>query len=170
MATGRRDAFERCIGVSGTIKQVAMIARFVLRFAVGLTCLSLTAFPDCRVGYQGRLVAVTDGGRLTMLDGRKHSTKSDAPESGQAFGTQVKKALSELVGKEVKVYRTGEDRYSRPLGHVYLGDRWRNHDAVEGDSLGTSRSTRGLMPSLQSCQASDFSFFRATPSASCGMS
>lgn len=47
----------------------------------------------------------------------------DCPESSQDFGTRAKQATSDLCfNKEVKIEKTGEDRYGRTLGFVYVGD------------------------------------------------
>jgi micrococcal nuclease len=45
----------------------------------------------------------------------------DAPESAQAFGTQAKKSLSDLIfGRTVTVTSSKRDRYGRALGKVTL--------------------------------------------------
>jgi endonuclease YncB( thermonuclease family) len=76
-----------------------------------------------------RVVGVTDGDTITVLTASKRQEKVrlegiDAPESAQPFGTQAKKALSELVfGKDVDLHLTARDRYGRFLAHVYS---WRD--------------------------------------------
>jgi endonuclease YncB( thermonuclease family) len=85
----------------------------------------------------GKVVGVTDGDTITVLDGEKQQHKIrlegiDTPESHQAFGTQSTKALSEKIfGKQVKVKWEDQDRYRRILGHIYLDDRWINKEMVE---------------------------------------
>ncbi|MCC7421555.1 MAG: thermonuclease family protein [Planctomycetaceae bacterium] len=75
----------------------------------------------------GRVVGVTDGDTITVLDTNKVQHKIrlegiDAPESKQAFGTKAKQALSDRVfGKEVRVEWKGKDPYGRILGHVHAG-------------------------------------------------
>jgi endonuclease YncB( thermonuclease family) len=85
----------------------------------------------------GKVTAIADGDTITVLDSNRVQHKIrldgiDAPESGQPFGTQAKKAISDKVfGREVNVVTTGQDRYGRTLGHVYLGNRWINRELVE---------------------------------------
>jgi endonuclease YncB( thermonuclease family) len=76
---------------------------------------------DPPMPFTGKVVKVTDGDTVhVLLDSETHKIRLlhiDAPESGQAFGTKAKQALSEMVfGKEVKVVRKSRDRYGRILG------------------------------------------------------
>lgn len=85
--------------------------------------------------WAGKVVGVTDGDTLTLLvDQAQYKIRLagiDAPESGQAFGTQAKKALSERVfDQQVKVLSLGADRYDRTLGVVYAGDACVNTELV----------------------------------------
>lgn len=71
--------------------------------------------------YLGTVVAVTDRDTIQLLDQRKtlkvRLANIDAPERGQAFGTQSKKTLSDIVyGKEVLVVEQDRDRYGRVVG------------------------------------------------------
>jgi endonuclease YncB( thermonuclease family) len=67
----------------------------------------------------GNVIAVTDGDTIKVLDDQNttHSVRLDgidAPERGQPFSTQAKKALSGLVfAKNVTVTYTSRDRYGR---------------------------------------------------------
>lgn len=78
--------------------------------AVALTCL---------------VVGVTDGDTIKVRcgDGEQEKvrlTQIDTPERKQAFGTQAKQALSDLVYKQqVKLIREDKDRYGRTLGAVH---------------------------------------------------
>lgn len=85
--------------------------------------------------WAGKVVGVTDGDTLTLLvDQSQYKIRLagiDAPESGQAFGTQAKKALSERVfDQQVKVLSLGADRYDRTLGVVYAGEACVNTELV----------------------------------------
>ena len=76
--------------------------------------------------FTGQCVGVTDGDTITVLYGntpvRIRLQGIDAPESKQAFGTQSKKGLSDMVfGKVVLVKSTGKDRYGRVLGWISAG-------------------------------------------------
>ena len=96
-----------------------------------LLTLPLSAFE-----FTGKVVGVTDGDTLTVLYNGNQQYKVrllhiDCPESGQAFGTKAKTALSTKVfGKTVTIKWTEMDRYKRILGDVHLGKRWINHELV----------------------------------------
>lgn len=70
---------------------------------------------------EGRVVGVSDGDTITVLDGTKTQHKIrlagiDAPESKQAFGQASKKHLSDLVfGKEVTLDCGKTDKYRREV-------------------------------------------------------
>jgi endonuclease YncB( thermonuclease family) len=73
----------------------------------------------------GRVVKVSDGDTITVLDGSKaqHRVRLlgvDAPEKGQDFGEVSRRELAALVaGGEVTVVWHKRDRYGRILGVVY---------------------------------------------------
>jgi endonuclease YncB( thermonuclease family) len=75
----------------------------------------------------GTVVAVKDGDTLVILgtDNIQRTvrlTEIDTPERKQPYGTQAKKALSDLAfGKPVRVETSGEDRYGRILGRIFVG-------------------------------------------------
>lgn len=75
---------------------------------------------------EGRVVRVTDGDTITVLDARKvqHRIRLagiDAPEKKQAFGTRAKENLSYLVfGKTVRVDGRKKDQYGRLVGKVLV--------------------------------------------------
>src|SRR5204863_1110196 len=76
--------------------------------------------------FMGRVVRIADGDTITVLDGSnaQHRIRLqgiDAPESHQAFGTQSKKNLSELIfDKDVTVEYEKIDRYGRIVGKITL--------------------------------------------------
>lgn len=76
----------------------------------------------------GKVIRVTDGDTVVILTEDKQQVKVrldgiDCPESSQDFGTRAKQATSDLCfGKEVRIEKSGEDRYGRTLGFVYVGD------------------------------------------------
>ncbi|MCO6428234.1 MAG: thermonuclease family protein [Nitrosomonas communis] len=76
----------------------------------------------------GRVVGVSDGDTITILDDRKQQIKVrlaeiDTPESAQPYGTRAKQELSRLVhGKTVIVKVRDIDRYGRTVGRVYADD------------------------------------------------
>ena len=75
----------------------------------------------------GRVVGITDGDTLTILDQSQRQTRIrlaeiDTPESRQPYGSRAKQALSELAfGKDVRVVVAAIDRYGRTVGRIYAG-------------------------------------------------
>ena len=75
----------------------------------------------------GRVVGVTDGDTITVLDAANRQTKVrlhqiDAPEKNQDFGQASKQSLSTLVfGKQVKIEVADTDKYGRTVGKVWIG-------------------------------------------------
>ena len=84
----------------------------------------------------GRVVSVTDGDTITILDNTNTQHKIrlagiDAPERKQPFGTASKKSLSDLVyGKQVEVDWQKHDRYGRIVGKVLINNRDANLEQV----------------------------------------
>jgi len=74
----------------------------------------------------GRVVGLTDGHTITVLDANRQQHKIrlggiDAPEKAQPFGQRSKENLSRLVfNKEVQVDWTKRDRYQRIVGKVWV--------------------------------------------------
>lgn len=70
---------------------------------------------------QGRVVGITDGDTVTVLDGTKTQHKIrlagiDAPESKQTFGQASKKHLSDLIfGRNVTLDCGKTDKYRRKV-------------------------------------------------------
>jgi len=106
-----------------------------------LTCavvLSAQTPPD---SIQGRVVGVSDGDTITVLqiDAQGHKTPIkirldgiDCPEKAQAFGQRAKQYTSNMVfGKEVTVQISGKDRYGRSLGEVFISTTSVNQSLVK---------------------------------------
>lgn len=76
---------------------------------------------------RGRVVSVTDGDTITVLDADKQQHRIrlngiDAPETGQPFAAVARTHLSTLVfGKDVTVVGRKIDRYDRLVGTVIVG-------------------------------------------------
>lgn len=74
----------------------------------------------------GKVVAVSDGDTITVLDSNKRQVKVrlaqiDAPEKKQNYGQASKQALSGLVfGRQVTVDVETIDRYKRTVGKVLV--------------------------------------------------
>lgn len=75
---------------------------------------------------QARVVGVTDGDTITVLDANNNQYKIrlvgiDAPEKKQPFGQASKQSLSDLVyNKTVLIDWSKLDRYDRILGKVWV--------------------------------------------------
>jgi endonuclease YncB( thermonuclease family) len=88
----------------------------------------------------GRVVGVSDGDTLTLLDGqnRRHRIRLaeiDAPESRQAFGQRSKQSLSELAyRKEAVAECPSTDRYGRAVCTV----------TVAGAGINLAQVQRGM--------------------------
>lgn len=87
--------------------------------------------------FGGRVVAVTDGDTIKVLDGtqeiRVRLSGIDCPELGQPFGKAAKQFASiAAFGKTVAVDVVELDRYGRTVGVVILPDGTKlNHKLVE---------------------------------------
>jgi endonuclease YncB( thermonuclease family) len=117
-----------------------------LSFLAALLCLAWPSLaqaastPDVPAQFVARCIGVTDGDTLRVLH-VTGETKSeikirlygiDAPEKKQAFGTQAKKALSDLAfGKDLTVTSTGRDRYGRLLAWLAVGSTPINGEMVK---------------------------------------
>lgn len=86
----------------------------------------LFAAPSGADTLQGRVVGVTDGDTVKVLDASNTQWKIrlmgiDAPEKKQAFGARSKANLSDLVyGKTVTVEYSKTDRYGRTVGKILV--------------------------------------------------
>lgn len=93
--------------------------------AVSILLLALTGASVADT-FAGRVVGVTDGDTITVLDptNRRHRIRLaavDAPESKQPFGSRAKESLSHLVfGKPVVVEWRNLDRFDRIVGTVWV--------------------------------------------------
>ena len=76
------------------------------------------------VELRGKVVGVSDGDTVTVLDAERHQHKVrlagiDAPEKAQPFGQASKKSLSDQIfGREVAVTWDKRDRYGRIIGKI----------------------------------------------------
>ena len=85
--------------------------------------LSLPAYAEI---LSGRIVGISDGDTVTLLDTNQRQYKIrltgiDAPEKKMPFGQRSKEHLSDLVfSKDVQVETEKLDRYGRTLGKILL--------------------------------------------------
>lgn len=85
---------------------------------------------------QARVVGVTDGDTITVLDANNNQYKIrlvgiDAPEKKQPFGQVSKQSLSDLVyNKTVLIDWSKLDRYDRILGKVWVNQTDANLEQI----------------------------------------
>ena len=97
--------------------------KFVAVFAILLVGLAQAAT------ITGKVVGVSDGDTITVLDASKTQFKIrlegiDAPEKAQPFGQKSKEHLSDLVfGKQVVVESNKTDKYGRTVGKVLINGK-----------------------------------------------
>ena len=78
--------------------------------------------------YRARVVSVTDGDTVKVLDEQHHQHKVrlqgiDAPEKAQPFGQRSRASLAAMVlQKDVWVDTHKHDRYGREVGRLLLDD------------------------------------------------
>ena len=107
----------------------------VLAIILGLPQLGIPAEPSGD-SITGLVVRVVDGDTIHVLPKDKATLKVrlegiDAPETGQPFGTKARQALaSKILAKTVTVETTGNDKYGRTLGIVWLNGRNINLEMV----------------------------------------
>lgn len=91
-----------------------------------VVALFLAACSDKPGTLQGRVVNVSDGDTITVLDSSKKQHKVrlagiDAPEKKQPFGRQSKESLSLLVfNRQVTIELGKTDRYGRTVSKVSI--------------------------------------------------
>lgn len=96
-----------------------------MRFVLTLFLLCLATICNAK-DFTGKVVGITDGDTITVLDDENSIQKVrvagiDAPEKNQAFGQRSKQSLSELVFSKVVTVQTNKrDRYERHVGKILL--------------------------------------------------
>ncbi|OOG58185.1 thermonuclease family protein [Polaromonas sp. C04] len=100
-----------------TLPQKRILLALALCLSAGLTVAAT---------IEGRVVGVSDGDTVTVLDAAKvqykvRLTGIDAPEKAQPFGQRSKRNLSSWVfGKQVQIETNKSDLYGRTLGKVVV--------------------------------------------------
>lgn len=97
------------------------------RFALSFFCFFLLTLSCWCAEIRGKIVGVTDGDTVTILDEqdkvpfRIRVSHIDAPEKNQAFGQKSKEKLAELVFQKEAVIRFDKiDQYGRIVGKVFV--------------------------------------------------
>jgi endonuclease YncB( thermonuclease family) len=123
-------------------KENAACVEFQLKGGIALKiilaiCLLLTGMHGAiAASLTGRVVGVSDGDTITVLDAEKVQHKVrlmgvDSPEKAQPFGQKAKQHLSDLVfDRSVTVEWQKQDRYQRIVGKVMVNGQDVNLDQV----------------------------------------
>ncbi len=88
-------------------------------------------------GFKAKVVGITDGDTIVVLaDGNRQIKVRlegiDCPEGNQDFGRRAKEFTAAFCfGKEVRIEKTGIDRYGRTLAWVYVGDHCLNKELLK---------------------------------------
>ena len=94
--------------------------------------IALLFLSEATSALEGRVVGVTDGDTIKVLDGHsvQHKVRLqciDAPEKSMPFGQRAKEALASIVaGKYVIIMVLDIDRYGREVGEVSVDGRSAN--------------------------------------------
>jgi endonuclease YncB( thermonuclease family) len=107
------------------------VERTIPRFLTGAILALALSTAQAAAGWivEGRVVGISDGDTITVLDDAKVQHKIrfagiDAPEKGQAFGERAKQSLSALVlQKRVEARCHKKDRYGREVCAVFVSLR-----------------------------------------------
>jgi endonuclease YncB( thermonuclease family) len=123
-----------------------------------LSAFCLTASADT---ITGKVVGVTDGDTVTVLDAQNTQHKIrlagiDAPEKGQPFGSVSKESLSDLAyGQTVNIEWQKRDKYGRLVGKIIVGGEDANLEQVlRGLAWHYKEYAREQSPEDQSAYAS----------------
>lgn len=97
--------------------------------------LILFSVPQISLSWSGKVVGVTDGDTITVLNGTRTERIRlfgiDCPESDQDFGTRAKQFSANMVfGKIVEVTPVGEVSHGRTVAWVTVDGRSLNKELV----------------------------------------
>ncbi len=99
-------------------------------------CLAVAFLLPITQIFNAKVIGITDGDSIVVLTEDKTQIKIrlegiDCPESKQDFGERAKQATAHLCfGKDVRIEKTGEDRYGRTLAFVYINDTCINKQLI----------------------------------------
>lgn len=94
------------------------------RILLAAATLITVSVPSSADTLYGRVVSVSDGDTVTVLDSAHRQYKIrlmgiDAPEKKQAFGNRSKQSLSDMVfNRQVRVEYDKKDKYGRTVGKI----------------------------------------------------
>ncbi|WP_269514037.1 thermonuclease family protein [Brevundimonas subvibrioides] len=135
-----------------TTNPLRPVARVALATFMMLTCVVLAsceraasvidqvglgARPTQAVSFEARVVGITDGDTLTVVDAQNQQhtirlAEIDAPERRQPWGDRSRQTLSTLAfGKTISVRQTDNDRYGRVVARLFVDGSDINRTMVE---------------------------------------
>ena len=100
------------------------MARFLLS---AIMAFALQSAQGAEWTIEGRVVAVSDGDTITVLDSEEKQHKVringiDAPEKGQAFGERSRQSLAQMAhGRDARIECHKIDRFGREVCKVWIG-------------------------------------------------
>jgi endonuclease YncB( thermonuclease family) len=103
-----------------------MHSKLVTYIVFSLIITFILTFPAYSQTITGRVIKISDGDTLTIIDQSKNQIKIrlaeiDTPESRQPYGNKSKQELSRLCfGKDVTIQVQTKDRYGRTVGRIYV--------------------------------------------------
>lgn len=116
-----------------------------------LMLISLISISANANALQGKVISVSDGDTITVLDSKNEQYKVrvsgiDAPEKKQPFGQRSKEHMGQLVfGKQVDVEWNKRDRYQRIIGKVMVAEpTCRKPDCPKIFDAGLAQITVGM--------------------------
>lgn len=87
--------------------------------------------------FNAKVIRITDGDTIVVLTDKKEQVKIrldgiDCPEKAQAYGLKAKQATSDLCfNKNVRISKSGVDRYGRTLAFVYVDNVCVNKELIK---------------------------------------
>ena len=112
----------KLLGVDGS-RGLSVGSQIIDRLLIAGLLLSFS-FPVHAESISGKVVSISDGDTLTILDNSNTQTRVrlaaiDAPEKAQAFGQRGKQELSDICfEKQATIKVVDIDRYGRTVGDV----------------------------------------------------
>lgn len=104
--------------------------------AILLLTIALLGLPCLAEQISGRVVRVSDGDTITVLDARNVQHKIrlagiDAPEKSQAYGQRSRESLADLVANRAVIVETNkQDRYGRYVGKILVNGQDINFEQI----------------------------------------
>lgn len=102
-----------------------------------LAAIALLSMPSIAETLTGRVVGISDGDTITVLDAANQQHKIrlsgiDSPEKAQPYGQASKQSLSDQVyDRQVSIETSKRDRYGREIGKVLIAGQDANLEQIK---------------------------------------